>query len=340
MGLNFAKTSDADVLAIADAFARVTSRNPDSVALQLRHMVTAHPLGFFGIVAREKSGEVVAHFGATPIPVTLLGRDGVVGRLALTFVDPRYRVGGWHGLPVEVDSEFRETFENEAGIRALLATFSESDFWQMRRLGDHEALRTSVEIVRTPSKHAGSHGEGEVHAIDSTFCRAWTEPFKTSETCTRRDGSMMQFRLSGPYASDHGFAIKRVDQIKACVVFRDSPTERLVLDIACDPIDESCADRLIHVLIGDGLRRIVIPRFGRSSLLLRLQRAGFRVHVGDEVMLSVRSNWPRVNGASLADSWEISASDSGRFALPPILPADTACGPSPAGTRAGSDRHI
>ncbi len=339
MGLTFTRTVLDDVADLAAASAVVSGRDRPFTESRLRHLVASNPFGFSGIVVRHR-GSVVAHMGATHLPVCVFGNDMRVGRLTSCFVHPDFRAGGWHGLPHELDAAFAEAFENDDGFRTTLATFAESDFWQFRRLADHEAVRTHVELVRDvgPASDMPT-GEGDVLDVDADFLDRWTSPFRPSETCTLRDGALYRFRLSGPWAGDRGVAVLRDGVLHAVAIVRDHGDVRTVLDFAVDA-DEGCMRRLIASIVGDGTLKVEIPAFGRSSGLLALQRVGFRVRVGREIMVSARSSRPRVNGAALAEHWHLCGADTGRLPLSAILPAENPCTAAPAGTRAGSDKHL
>ncbi|MEY2741897.1 MAG: hypothetical protein RIS21_265 [Planctomycetota bacterium] len=339
MGLTFTRTVLDDVADLATVSASFSGRDRENTEARLRHLIVADPFGFSGIVVRH-SGAVVAHMAATHLPVSVFGNDLRVGRLTSCFVHPDFRAGGWHGLPHELDAAFAEAFENDDGFRTTLATFAESDFWQFRRLADHEAVRTHVELVR----HVGTSchvptGEGDIVDVDASFMDRWTSPFRPSETCTLRDGALYRFRLSGPWAGDRAVAVLRDGTMHAVAILRDRGDVRTVLDFAVDS-DEGCMHRLIASIVGDGTLRIEIPAFGRSSALLALQRVGFRVRVGREVMVSTRSSRPRVNGAALAEHWSLCAADAGLAPLAVLLPADDPCTGAPPGTRAGSEKHL
>jgi hypothetical protein len=327
----------ADLDAIVEGFARACGKPPSAVAAKVRWALLENPAGSSGVVASDARGRVVAHLGATHVPMVIEGADVLFGRVYASWVDPAFRTAGVHSAFAEIDDAFRESFEGKT-LAATFGVFADGDWWTLRRLRDFSPVRTELRLVRapaSPSREAprvalasrGSVLAGFGGRIDGGPCAA------------RRDSGVLRFRLGGPHSADHGWAALRDGLPSGIAVVRDGAAERTVHDFTDTDGDGDAAAALLDEVIGDGSRRGTLDWFSRSPWLLLSQRKGFRVAPGDLPYVAVRTARAAHEAHWLMEHWRLAAADVGLHVLPPMLASEEIVTSPPVGTLTGRERH-
>jgi hypothetical protein len=326
----------ADLDAIAAGFARECAKPVAGIAARLRWAFASNPAGWTGFVA-ARGAEVVAHLGASHVPVIVSGRPAVFARVFQPWVAPPFRVAGVHGLFGQLDDHLRQALE-AASIDGAYGIFVEHDWWTLRRLRDFEPVRTELVLVRPASLHRPAAADGGVVRVTPESAALLAGGIRAGECHAVRDASTVAFRTGGPYRHDAGWMVVRDGRAAGLAIFRDSGARRTILDLACPADDEACARALFDAAIGDGSREVALPWFSRSPWWLVAQRLGFRAAPFDLPFLGFRSAGARIQASWLMRHWHVGAADVGLGPPPRMLATEETVTTAPAGTRTAKDR--
>ena len=275
-----------DVDAIAAGFARECAKPADAIAQRVRWAFTGNPAGWTGVVA-TRAGELVAHLGASHVPMIVSGRRALFARIFAPWVAVTYRVAGVHALIGQLDERFQDALQS-ASIGGAYGTFGEEDWWTLRRLFGFEPLRTELELVRPPRRHAQSPGARELVRLADASPDVLVDGIAGGACHALRDRTSVAFRTSGPYRGDTAWVVSRGGRAGGLAIVRDTPACRIALDFFCPEDDEAAALALFDAVIGDGSREIRLPWFSRSPWWLAAQRLGFRAEPKDLPFIGFR----------------------------------------------------
>jgi hypothetical protein len=339
-----ASASDWD--GVARGFARVSDGDVDLVRQKVLHTMADNPHGCSSLVAVDTSGRVIGHLGVSHVPMHVKGEEQLFGRFNACFIDEAYRVGGVHGLFLELDRMFQERFEVPERLAAVFGQWDELDWWLLRHLRGHDAVATSIDlrhgVERPDPGGAGGNDDGddEIQITNTIDAAAPSDRLDTGACHVRRDGRFAAWRAAFPGASDQGWQAWRAGELCGMAITRDRDGERLILDWAVAPDDAATGHALLRSLVGEA-RTPVRARFWTSDLftLTLFQDAGFLVAAGPEAYLSVRAVQPRINHLWLSQEWQVTMADAGVRPLPRLTVGEPIVSPPSPGTLGGRERY-
>jgi hypothetical protein len=337
-GFHVRTATNEDLPAIAAGFARACGKPREAIEEKVGWALGSNPAGWSGVVAVDARSGIVAHLGASHVPMVIEGEPVVLGRVYASWVDPLLQIAGVHNGFGELDDAFREAFEGSA-ILATYGMFADSDWWTLRRLRDFAPVRSEIVLERAAAPHRPDPKRAEPVRLGPESLRSFGDGLVLGGCHARRDATTLAFRTGGPYRSDVAWVASRDGRLSGVLVYRDSATERVVLDLAVHADDEGGARALLDLAIGDGSRKVRLPSFSRSPWFLLAQRKGFRVAGFDLPYLVIRPSKARTEGSGLMETWHVGAADVGLRALPQMLAREEVVTAAPSGTVAARERH-
>ncbi|MEM7200639.1 MAG: hypothetical protein AAF628_10260 [Planctomycetota bacterium] len=328
--------TDGDWVGIADGFAWATHGDPRRIRPHVAYAFRDNPHGSSSVLAADPGGRIIAHLGATHVPMLVKGEPLLFGRFHCCFIEPAYRTGGVHSLLAALDDLFQETFENRERLAAVFGQWDEADWWHLRRARGHDAVATSIDLVRpidqpVPERDGdgvvitqGSDGRVPIRSLDVGSCGV------------RHDGAFDAWRAAAPGRSDRLWQAWRAGERTGVAITRDAGGIRLILDWAVGPEDADSVRALLHAIVVDA-RAPVHTRFWTSdvSTLLLFQQACFGVLPGPEVYLSVRPVLAHVHQLWLSETWHVTLADAGSRPMPRLTIGEPGVYPPPPGTLGG-----
>jgi hypothetical protein len=328
---------DADADAIAAGFARACGKDPPLVRERVRWALTGNPAGWTGVVAVHGGAGIVAHLGASHVPMLVEGRPETFGRLFASWVAPEYRIAGVHSLFCRMDDAF-DAAARATGLAAVFCALAEGDWWTLRRLRGFEGVRTELLLARAPRSHAPRAAGLPVVRFGPENAATLGQGPALGPCHARRDAQSVLFRTGGPYRADGAWTCVRDGRAAGLAIVRDAGGRRTVLDFAVPEGDEEAAAALLDCAIGDGSREVLLPWFSRSPWFLAAQRAGFRAMPCDLPTVGVRPTAARLVATWLMQHWHLAAADVGLRPPPRMLADEEAVTTAPEGTLTAKDR--
>lgn len=282
-----------------------------------------NPSGYHGLVAEDREGRVVGHYGGVPMDVCADGEWLTFGQNCDSCSDPDVRRGLRNpGLFVRLAQAYASTFAIPGGDAVMYGLPNHSVYRIANRYMDYWMLRQQWSLVvrgKQPEPADSSVHVAEATAFDDDVTALYERLVPRYRCMVRRDARFLNWRFrdapGAPYtitlardAADgtlRAYAVHR----RAYVMGHDAG---LLVDWLCDPEDRAAgqavqgAVRSYHGMRGRRVVAFVCPT--SSAWFGEFQRWGFRV-LPSPYMMIARPFVPQLEPRFLREHWYYTLAD-------------------------------
>ncbi len=261
----------------------------------------SNPAGSHGLVAQDREGRVVGHYGGVPMNVCADGEWLTFGHNCDSCSDPAVRRGLRNpGLFVRLAQAYASTFAIPGGDAVMYGLPNESVYRIASRYMDYWMLRQQFMLVAKEDSQETADTSVRVEetvAFDEDVTALYERLAPRYRCMARRDAPFLNWRFRDAPGAPYTITLARdaVDgTLRAYAVHRRDRLmghdTGLIVDWLCDPDDQAAgqalqrAVRSVHGSRGDQTVVFVCP--SSSTWFGEFQRWGFRVMPSPYMMIA------------------------------------------------------